>query len=633
MKEEPAHNEKKPVEEKARINAAIIWTLVAAGIAAVVIGLGAFAVYGYERLYTNRIFPGVRVLGVRMDGLTADEARTTLHAAIDNALKDGIRFTYADRDITLGSATVAQNDPDLSRDFVTYDVDNAVVAAMSYGRSGNVVRDALARWIARAKPVKLDASTSIDEESLKSAVMKTLGDRVPPAEDARIAIQWDEGMKQARVDVVDAKPGKTIVWADALDALRAQAGTLRFAPIALKDAAVQPKLFAKDVEPLKADAEALVNRAPITLVYMPSSSTAAAVKTFTVSKEKFAGWVNAIQKDGKLVATIDPAAFAKGIREIAPIEVQAQKGTFSIKDGKLTDFTAGSVGIAIDNAATLDGILAGIQTTSTFPLVATTVNASLDGADPEQLGIKEIIGIGTSNFAGSPVNRRKNIATGVAKVNGTIVAPGEEFSMLKTLGEITADQGWLPELVIKGDKTTPELGGGLCQIGTTMFRAALYSGMKITEREPHSYRVVYYEPAGMDATIYDPSPDMKWINDSGHSILIHAFIKGNIVTYEFWGTKDGRKVTVGPSVVSNVTPPPPKKVVETLDLKPGQTKCTESAHAGADAALPYHIEYADGTTHDETFYSHYRPWQAVCLVGVDKLSDTTGTATGTGSGL
>jgi vancomycin resistance protein YoaR len=629
MKEEPAHKEKKePAGEKARINAAIVWTLVAAGIAVVVIGLGAFAIYGYERLYANRIFPGVRVLGVRMDGLTEDEARIALHTSIDNALKDGIRFTYADHEITLGSGAVAQNDPDLSRDFITYDVDNAVVAAMSYGRSGNVVRDALARWIARAKPVKLDASTAIDEKSLESAVAKVIGDHVPPAQNARIAITWDEGTKEARVNIEEAKPGKQIVWEKAMSALNAQAATLRFSPIALQDAQTQPKLFAKQIEPLKADAESLVNRAPITLVYAPSTP-GASVRTFTVSKERFAGWVNAIEKDGRLVATIDPAAFAKGVRDVAPIEVQAQKGTFNVTDGKITDFSAGSIGVAIDDAATLNGILAGIQTTSTFPLVANAVDASLDGADPQQLGIKEIIGIGTSNFSGSPANRRKNIATGVAKVNGTIVAPGEEFSMLKTIGEITPEQGWLPELVIKGNKTTPELGGGLCQIGTTMFRAALNAGMKITERRNHSYRVTYYEPAGTDATIYDPAPDMKWVNDTGHSILIHAFITGNIVTYEFWGTKDGRKVTVGPSKVTGTTPAPPKKIIETLDLKPGQTKCSETAHAGADAELPYHIEYADGTTHDETFYSHYRPWQAVCLVGVEKLSDASGSASST----
>jgi vancomycin resistance protein YoaR len=132
--------------------------------------------------------------------------------------------------------------------------------------------------------------------------------------------------------------------------------------------------------------------------------------------------------------------------------------------------------------------------------------------------------------------------------------------------------------------------------------------------------VSYYEPAGTDATIYEPSPDMKFINDTEHHILIHAYIVGTEVIYEFWGTDDGRTVTVGKPRIYNITAAPPTKLVETTDLEPGKKRCTESAHAGADAAFDYKVEYADGTVHEETFHSHYRPWQAVCLVGVESLS-------------
>jgi len=620
-KPEGEHHEEHRPATPAGAHTAIMWTIVAAASFAVLCGLGAFGVFGYERLYANRIFPGVRVLGVRLDGLTTNEARDALHTAIDHAMKDGVRFAYGGRDITLGGSTVAQNDPDLSRDYVTYDVDGAVVAAMSFGRSGNAIRDTLARWIARAHPAKLSAATQVDENGVRNAVMKSIGDLVAPAEDARIDIGWNAGAATPRIDIIDAKSGKEIRWQPAFEALHRQADALRFSPIELTDAVAEPKLFADDIRPLKTDAEALLARAPITLTYDGT--------TYDVSKERFAEWINAVQSDRSLSVTIDPERFAKSIRELAPIEVEAKKGSFAVTDGKIMDFEAGTTGIAIDDAATLNGLLDGIWTTSTFPIIAHRVEAALGGNDPERLGIKEIIGIGTSNFGGSPSNRRKNIATGVMKVNGTIIAPGEEFSMLKTLGEITAENGWLPELVIKGNKTTPELGGGLCQIGTTMFRSALNAGMKITERRNHSYRVSYYEPAGTDATIYDPAPDMKWVNDTSAHILIHAYIKGDIVTYEFWGTKDGRRATVGPPKITGTTPAPPKKVIETLDLKPGQTKCTESAHAGANAELPYKVEYADGTVHEETFFSHYRPWQAVCLVGVEKLSDGSGSTSST----
>lgn len=256
------------------------------------------------------------------------------------------------------------------------------------------------------------------------------------------------------------------------------------------------------------------------------------------------------------------------------------------------------------------------------------------------MGIKEIIGVGRSDFSGSPSNRRKNIANGVKKLDGTIVMPGEEFSLLKALGPIVASEGWLPELVIKGNKTVPELGGGLCQIGTTTFRGALASGLPITVRQSHSYRVRYYEPAGTDATIYEPNPDFRFKNDMTTPVLIHVYTTdGDELIYEFWGTRDGRGTQfIGQQTVSvvddlkpsifNVTSPPPTRLIETLDLKPGQKKCTEVAHAGADTEFTYTVTYANGIKNEQVFRSHYRPWQAVCLVGVEKLSEPPADATG-----
>jgi vancomycin resistance protein YoaR len=231
------------------------------------------------------------------------------------------------------------------------------------------------------------------------------------------------------------------------------------------------------------------------------------------------------------------------------------------------------------------------------------------------LGIQELVGTGTSDFSGSPVNRRHNIKVGAAKLNGVLIAPGEEFSLNKTLGNIDGSTGYLPELVIKGDKTIPEYGGGLCQIGTTAFRVALDAGVPITERRPHSYRVVYYEPAGMDATIYSPSPDLKFINDTPAYLLLQTKIDGNDLTFELWGTPDGRKVEMTTPKVYHFVSPGPTKIIETTDLAPGVKKCTERAHTGADAEFDRTITYNNGEIKTETWTSHYVPWSAVCLVG------------------
>ncbi len=240
------------------------------------------------------------------------------------------------------------------------------------------------------------------------------------------------------------------------------------------------------------------------------------------------------------------------------------------------------------------------------------------------MGIKELIGVGESNFSGSPANRRHNIRVGSNKLHGLLIKPDEEFSLTKTLGHINAAAGYLPELVIKGNRTIPEYGGGLCQVGTTMFRVAINTGLPVTERKPHSYRVSYYEPAGFDATIYDPSPDVKFINDTGHYILIQTFINGNILRYEFWGTDDGREVEVTQPKIFNITYPGPTKIIESPDLAPGQKQCTERAHNGADAVFYRTIKYASGDVEEETWSSTYRAWQAVCLVGPEAEGEGEG---------
>lgn len=175
------------------------------------------------------------------------------------------------------------------------------------------------------------------------------------------------------------------------------------------------------------------------------------------------------------------------------------------------------------------------------------VGARVTQDNVDEMGIKELFGSGSSNFSGSPSNRRHNIAVGAEKLNGILIAPGETFSLVEAIGEVNAEAGYLPELVIKENKTIPEYGGGLCQIATTMFRAAMYSGLPVTERQSHSYAVSYYAPQGTDATIYIPNPDLKFENDSKNFLLIQSVVSGNTLSFEFYGTKDGRKVSfVGP---------------------------------------------------------------------------------------
>ena len=621
--EKPTYKEKKEqVESQERhASALLIWSIVAGVIGIVIILFSGFAAFGYERLYANRIFPGVRILGVRLDGLTENEARITLNEKIDGALKDGLRFSYKGREITLGATTVAQNDPDASRDLIRYELEGSIKAAMSYGRSGSIIPDTLRRWKSRIKPSEMDVPITIEKEGIEEGIKHAIEDTLVEPKDAKLVLSYSPQTNQIQATVEESQSGHTLKMEIAFAKLEDQAERLSFSPIPIEETEMHPSITKEEIEPLVEEAKTWVDDAPFTLTYETES--------YEIAKEEFAAWVQIQKPTGIPEVTIDQETFAKRIREITNIEKESKKGSLTIEDDKIISFEAGATGYTIQDQETLSTIITGLGTTTTFPLIVKKEEATLGGNDPERLGIQEIIGIGRSNFAGSPSNRRKNIAIGASRVNGSLIAPGEIFSLLDTLGPITAEHGWLPELVIKGSKTVPELGGGLCQIGTTTFRGALNSGLKIVERRNHSYRVSYYEPAGTDATIYDPAPDFRFQNDTKNYVFIHAYIEGDEVIYEFWGTNDGRKVDVGAPRIYNITSPPPKKLIETTDLEPGKIRCTESAHAGADADLDYRVEYADGTIHEETFHSHYRPWQAVCLVGVEQLSDT---ASSTSSG-
>ena len=144
--------------------------------------------------------------------------------------------------------------------------------------------------------------------------------------------------------------------------------------------------------------------------------------------------------------------------------------------------------------------------------------------------------------------------------------------------------GYQPELVIKGGQTIPEYGGGLCQLSTTVFRAAILAGLPITERRPHSFPVKYYNPQGFDATIYPGVTDLKFINDTGKHILLQTRIDGTQLIVEFYGSNDGRQVAMD-----------------------GPYQYDQKANGSMKAYFIRTISYPNGEKKEERFNSNYQP--------------------------
>lgn len=251
----------------------------------------------------------------------------------------------------------------------------------------------------------------------------------------------------------------------------------------------------------------------------------------------------------------DKPSIYKFIEDFArKVNTEPTDAKLIMEDGKVSVFSLSQGGIELKTKESVELLISYLsqekKDRALIDLPYTEKKPAISTGSIENLGITTLIGEGRSNFHGSPKNRIFNIKVATNRFNGTLIKPGEEFSFVKTLGEVDGEHGYLPELVIKNDKTEPEFGGGICQVSTTAFRAAIYSGLKITARKNHAYPVSYYNPQGMDSTIYIPRPDLQFINNTPSHILIQTEIIGTELIFRFFGTSDGRKIKViGPTIL------------------------------------------------------------------------------------
>ncbi|MEW6610485.1 MAG: VanW family protein [Patescibacteria group bacterium] len=592
----------------------------------ITIGAGALVVR-CPLLYQGKIYPGISLGGIPVGGLTPQEARERIQQRVEAFYRRGVTIEGFGKRMTILPTVSALSDPDLTYDLIAYDTDAMVSSAMAVGRPSRPGARLISSLIAlglRMSAVDLPAQYVMDIERFMQIVTDAFSTYETPPRNTQLRVH-----PTGEVNIIPASSGLVIDTMQVRTALTAMLNQFQHSPLTLTLVPASPSLTAAQVQPLGESIPPLLSRAPFQLTLprewhepeKPPSASGMTLDT-VLTRERISAWLTARRDErGEARLAFAPdrvAEFLKPYQQM--IDVPAVDAKFNIKDGKVMEFQASRDGRALDVEATRKAWEVALleHQQQTVEVVVRESKAKIHTAEVNELGIREVLGTGRSNFSGSPKNRRHNIAIGAAAVNGTLIAPGETFSLLKTLGSVDAAHGYLPELVIKGNKTVPEYGGGLCQIGTTSFRAALAAGMPILERQNHSYRVRYYEPAGTDATIYNPKPDFAFLNDTGFHLLFQTRIEGDDAIFELWGTPDGRFATSTTPVITNIVAPPPTKRIETTELKPGEKKCTEAPHNGANASFTYTVRYPSGEEKVQEFKSHYRPWQEVCLVGVPK---------------
>ncbi|MEK7459427.1 MAG: VanW family protein [Patescibacteria group bacterium] len=597
--------------------AVVVTVIVVLGVCIIVTGASATirAVSG------DRILPGVSVGGIAVGGTDRATALQTLQTTYDAMLDAGLGVEVNDSLTHIDLRTNDESNPDAVHNIVDMDLSAAVNAAYDVGRNGSALSK-LFRPILSATlfPTRINVTTTLHEQPFKAQVTAAF----PDVEYASTPIGFDvqENGDVLSVQVTPSIDGQTLNWDTATELLVDDANDFQLTTLIIPVGVIGSDITVDEAAALSTSVDEAMVAAPYTLSYTAENRTEP--ETWEITKNDIAAWIApGRNEDGGIALTLDATKMADFLATLhEDIDVAAQNARFAMENNRVSEFAASHDGVTVNDTDTIRAIsdFLGVANTEVLVMVD-RVTPTVTTESVNNLGISEVLGVGTSDFKNSPANRIANITHGAEKLNGLLIAPGETVSLLDHLKPFTIEDGYLPELVIKGDEIKPEIGGGLCQIGTTTFRAVMNSGLHVVERRNHSLVVSYYnDPSndnpGTDATIYDPAPDFKFENDTANYILLATEVNltDKKLYFTFWGTSDKRVASYTPPEVLSWSGYGATTYKTTDTLAPGVEKC-QAGHPGATTTFTYNISYADGTTHTEEFFSSYRSLPKICLVG------------------
>jgi vancomycin resistance protein YoaR len=571
-------------------------------LAVAVIVAGLSTLFVMELWLADRILPGVYVWDVDLGGLSRDQAMERLQTS----------FHYpADRKPTLrfGDQTWPVELADLGAEL---DVAATADAALALGHSGDLQArlkeqfDVLLFGYVAMPIFSSDPGTGV---MFLSNIARQVN---RPLRNTALSLNDD-----LSVSVIPGMTGFEVDEEDTHHALM-----LRIARMVGGDL----DLVGRESGPLLADvslAEAHVQRILSDAVVL----TAPGFDPWTLEPATLASWLVLRPTTGSgggatLSVALDAdqiTGFAKGVATEVSREPTNAEFRLDEASNTLVPVVESVPGQTLDVTATVTLIeRAAHSDQRTVPLPLTAVSPTLATEDAPNLGIVELIAEGKTSFAGSTASREQNIVVGAAQFDGLLIAPGETFSFNRYLGEVTAEKGYEKSIIIWGNTTRADVGGGLCQVSSTAFRAAFWAGLPITERLPHTFRVSYYEPPkGLDATIYSPTVDLKWVNDTGHHILIHTQVDraNKTLAFRFYGTNPGRTVEMDGPHEAKPVPHGPAVYRDDPTMPTGKQKQIEWPKDGLDVTVYRIIKHDGEEVQRDRFFSRYRPWQAVYLVG------------------
>ena len=568
----------------------------------VVLAVFAFLI-GARLIYINRVLPGVALHDVPLSGLN--------HEQIVSSLKS--RLIYPEQGtlvLTDGELNWMISPSDIG---VSVDFDAIASKSLAVGRSGSFI-DRLEQQIdAWYQGIQLSPVLQFDYIVGQHFLHEIAATIDRPTIEAALHV---EGVD---VRATPGQIGRLVDLEGTLDALNPTITQMMDAVVPLtiiedpplildasKTAEIAQRLLS---EPLKITAEGGAD-----LILPPA--TVATLMRFEIQDSD-----SGAQYRLKLV----PEALLQALEPLAPdLERSPENPRFIFNDDtlELDLLESAVIGRSLDLQASIEMINSNVaEGEHVIPLAFQYDEPVVgDDATAEQLGITEAVSVVSTYFNGSSTERIQNINTASSAFHGLLVPPGETLSMSDVLGDISLDNGYAEALIIFGDRTIKGVGGGVCQVSTTLFRTVFFGGYEIVERHPHAYRVGYYEQGpgspgpGLDATVFVPLVDFKFRNDTPHWLLLETYIYGNQLLWKFYSTSDGRTVQWSKQLSNEVEAPKPL-YKEDPDLEKGKIKKIDYEADGLDAVVYRTVTRGDDVLYQDTIKTHYLPWRAIYEFG------------------
>lgn len=565
-------------------------------------GAGFAGLAWLDRQYSDRIYPNVTLQGVNLGQQTRVEAQQAVESRFANFLRQPITIQYQGRTWQPTAAELG----------LSVNVPRTVAEAYNAGRGNGLVQNVLDVSAIYQQGKDIPLRLTLDGNALQTYLRKVGAEVEAAPREATFTIA------DAKVQTSDSVAGRIVLLDETAKQIEQAIKTLQPQTIALRTSEIQPQLVSDGIAEARRTAEAMLST-PLTLTFKD--------KSFELDQATIADMINVQRVPGDAGVTLnvqlDQAKLEKWATKLADkIGRDSVEPRVSWNGGNLKIIRDGRIGYRLDVKRAVEMINGAVTTISRkLDLPVQEVQPRVTAANLNSLGIKEVVSTGKSDFTGSAPYRITNIKAGANVINGILLAPDAEFSFNENVGEINEANGFVEGYAIVGNRTQKEPGGGICQVSTTLFRAAFYAGIPFTEKNPHRFRISWYEKydvIGMDAAIFTGGgPDLRFVNDTGNWLLIQSSVNDaeSSLTYTLYGTKvPGRTVERSDPQITNETPPIAKPVyIDDPQTPVGTFKQTDTARGGMDIKIVRTVRQDGQVTRTDTFLTKFAAWPNIYL--------------------